>query len=135
MYDFIKIAEYINNLLGKEMNTMLKKMKAILIFPLLVMLLALPVHAEPMSHTDQQKQAVKLTTQQKAELTKIHLDLLTKKKQLIMKYVEYGVIPKEKGDKMLKGLNEHYQDIKENGPDMHWNKMHHHNHCHHHHDE
>ncbi|WP_158176421.1 DUF2680 domain-containing protein [Heyndrickxia camelliae] len=113
---------------------MLNKMKAILILPLLVMLVALPVHAEPMTNTESQKQVVKLTKQQKEELTKIHLDLLTKRKQLIMKYVEYGVIPKEKGDKMLKGINEHYQDIKENGPDMHWNKMHHH-HCHHHHND
>lgn len=134
MYYFIKIAEYINNLFGKEMNTMLNKMKAILILPLLVMLVALPVHAEPMTNTESQKQVVKLTKQQKEELTKIHLDLLTKRKQLIMKYVEYRVIPKEKGDKMLKGINEHYQDIKENGPDMHWNKMHHH-HCHHHHND
>ncbi|RTZ54632.1 DUF2680 domain-containing protein [Bacillus sp. SAJ1] len=135
MYYFIKIAEYINSLLGKEMKAMLKKMKAILIVPLFVLLVGLPVHAEPTPNTDQHKQVVKLTKQQKAELTKLHLDILTKKKQLIMKYVEYGVLPKEKGDKILERLDEHYQEIKEHGSDMHWGKMHHHHQSHHQHNE
>lgn len=136
MYHFIKIAEYINNLLGKEMNAMLKKLKVILIVPLFVLLVGLPVHAEPMQNNPaQQKQMVKLTKQQKAELTKIHLDILTKKKQLIMKYVEYGVLPKEKGDKILERINAHYQDIKKHGSDIHWDKMHHHHHSHHQHEE
>ncbi|MBS4174091.1 DUF2680 domain-containing protein [Bacillus sp. FJAT-49736] len=107
--------------------------KAFLIAPLLLLLFGPAVHAEPMqSSPDQQKKVVKLTKQQQEELSKLQIDILSKKKQLIMKYVEYGVLPKEKGDKILRGLDERYQEMKEHGYVPHWNKMHHHHHHHHH---
>ncbi|WP_391559589.1 YckD family protein [Robertmurraya sp.] len=60
-------------------------------------------------------QEVKLTDAQKAELAKLHKGILEQKKQLIQKYVEYGVIPKEKADKMIQRFEEHYKMLEENG--------------------
>jgi uncharacterized lipoprotein YehR (DUF1307 family) len=58
---------------------------------------------------------VKLTDAQKAELAKLHKSILEQKKQLIQKYVEFGVIPKEKGDKMIQRFDEHYKMLEQNG--------------------
>jgi len=58
---------------------------------------------------------VKLTDAQKAELAKLHKGILEQKKQLIQKYVEFGVIPKEKGDKMVERFDEHYKMLEKNG--------------------
>jgi len=60
-------------------------------------------------------QEVKLTDAQKAELAKLHKGILEQKKQLIQKYVEFGVIPKEKADKMIQRFEEHYKMLEENG--------------------
>ena len=82
----------------------------------------LPASAE-MGNNDQ-KPEVELTDQQKQELDKLYLDLLETKKEIINKYVEYGVLTKEKADKKLNWLDEHYQKIKEHGyiPKHHHNK-------------
>lgn len=58
---------------------------------------------------------VKLTDAQKAELAKLHKGILEQKKQLIQKYVEFGVIPKETADKMIQRYEEHYKMLEENG--------------------
>jgi uncharacterized lipoprotein YehR (DUF1307 family) len=58
---------------------------------------------------------VKLTDAQKAELAKLHKSILEQKKQLIQKYVEFGVIPKEQADKMIQRFEEHYKMLEENG--------------------
>ncbi|MEK3988708.1 YckD family protein [Robertmurraya sp. FSL R5-0851] len=60
-------------------------------------------------------QEVKLTDAQKAELAKLHKGILEQKKQLIQKYAEFGVIPKEKADKMIQRYEEHYKMLEENG--------------------
>jgi hypothetical protein len=108
------------------------KKKALLLIPLFILFLGLPVDGEQMpSKPDNQKQVVKLTKKQQAELTTLHKDILDKKKQLISKYVEYGVMPKEKGDKIISRLEDRYTKLKENGSVPKWDKMH----KHHHHDE
>ncbi|WP_099362450.1 YckD family protein [Fredinandcohnia onubensis] len=72
-----------------------------------------------------QNPKVELTDQQKQELDKLYLDLLETKKEIINKYVDYGVLTKEKADKKLNWLDEHYQKIKEHGYiPMHRHKKH-----------
>jgi Protein of unknown function (DUF2680) len=68
-------------------------------------------------------QKVNLTDAQKQELDKLHQQLFNSKKELINKYVEYGVFTKEQGDMMLKKMEERYLKLKENGYMMRW---HHH---------
>ncbi|WP_419880996.1 YckD family protein [Peribacillus sp. B-H-3] len=70
---------------------------------------------------------VQLTDKQKSELSSIHEDILAKKKELIMKYVEYGMMSKEQGDKIIQRFEEHYNMLKENGYKMpgHYGHRHH----------
>lgn len=65
--------------------------------------------------TTKQTEEVKLTEAQKGELAKLHKNLLEQKKQLIQKYVEFNVLPKEKGDEMIQRYEEHYKMLEENG--------------------
>ncbi|WP_409288552.1 DUF2680 domain-containing protein [Peribacillus sp. SCS-37] len=67
------------------------------------------------AQTEQPQPEFKLTQQQKEELLVIHRNLLTEKKRLISKYIEFGVIPEEKGKKMLKRIEEHYTLIEKKG--------------------
>ncbi len=64
---------------------------------------------------DTEKPNVELSDKQKQELDKLYLELLETKKEIINKYVEYGVLTKEKADKKLNWLDEHYEKIKEHG--------------------
>ncbi|WP_034671879.1 YckD family protein [Ectobacillus panaciterrae] len=74
----------------------------------------IPVHAET-ANTNQEQPAVQLTEKQKKELSALHKEILAKKKEVISKYVEYGVMPKEKGDKIISHMEEHYAKLEENG--------------------
>jgi polyribonucleotide nucleotidyltransferase len=58
---------------------------------------------------------VKLTEQQKTELANLHKDILEKKKEMINKYVEFGVIPEEKGQMMISHFEKHYEMLEQNG--------------------
>jgi hypothetical protein len=62
-----------------------------------------------------QEQQVQLTEQQKSELAKLHKDILEKKKEMIQKYVEFGVIPEEKGQMMIAHFEKHYEMLEQNG--------------------
>lgn len=72
------------------------------------------VHAEKPDQQQNQPQ-VQLNEQQKAELAKLHKDILEKKKEMINKYVEYGVIPEEKGQAMITHFEKHYEMLEQNG--------------------
>ena len=58
---------------------------------------------------------VRLTEQQKTELANLHKDILEKKKEMINKYVEFGVIPEEKGQMMISHFEKHYEMLEQNG--------------------
>lgn len=81
---------------------------------LLLVLLAMPAYAEQNKPVEQDKQ-VQLTEKQKAELSEIYQDLLEEKKELVQKYVEFGVISKEKGDQMIQKFEKHHKMIEQNG--------------------
>ena len=74
----------------------------------------MPTHAEQNKPVEQEKQ-IQLTESQKAELSEIYQDLLEEKKELIQKYVEFGVLPKEKGDQMIQKFEDHYKMAEKNG--------------------
>ncbi len=61
------------------------------------------------------KPEIQLTEQQKSELAKLHKDILEKKKEMIHKYVEFGVLPKEKGQMIISHFDKHYQMLEQNG--------------------
>ncbi|WP_051348621.1 DUF2680 domain-containing protein [Peribacillus kribbensis] len=56
-----------------------------------------------------------LSQAQKDELAGIQKSILQQKKQLIKKYVEYGIISKEKGDRILARFEEHSKWLEKNG--------------------
>jgi len=58
---------------------------------------------------------VQLTPEQKAELTKLNKEILTLKKELITKYVKYGVISEEKGKKIISRLEKRCKNLEEEG--------------------
>jgi hypothetical protein len=74
---------------------------------------------------------VELTETQKEELKALHKDILEKKKQLVRKYVEFGTVSKEMGDRMIQRYEEHYKMIEQSGFRMHYNRMHNHDKHHH----
>jgi hypothetical protein len=74
----------------------------------------MPAYAEQNKSVEQEKQ-IQLTDSQKAELAEIYKDLLDEKKQLIQKYVEFGMVSKEKGDNMMQRMDEHFKMMEQNG--------------------
>ncbi|CAH0347141.1 YckD family protein [Bacillus sp. CECT 9360] len=72
-----------------------------------------------------QQKNIQLTEKQKTELKVLHKDVLEKKKVLIRKYVEFGMLTKEMGDRMIQRYEKHYKMIEQNEF-----RMHHHNHSH-----
>lgn len=57
---------------------------------------------------------VKLTTEQQEEMKSLQQDALNQKKEIINKYVEYGVFSKEKGQKVITHLEERYKKLEQN---------------------
>jgi hypothetical protein len=90
-----------------------------------------PVHAEEIT-TPEGKATVKLTDQQKNELAALHKEILEKRKEVISKYVKYGVITEEKGKKIVSHLDKHYEKLEKNGFIPHWDHSKHKKHKHSH---
>jgi hemolysin activation/secretion protein len=70
---------------------------------------------QPQQQPGQNQPEVKLTEQQKTELANLHKDILEKKKEMISKYIEFGVIPEEKGQMMISHFEKHYEMLEQNG--------------------
>ena len=73
------------------------------------------VSAMEKSITNTNKKDVQLTEKQKSELTAIHREIFEKRKELIAKYVEFGVIDEEKGKIIISKLEKRYEYAEENG--------------------
>ncbi|MDY7433174.1 YckD family protein [Bacillus sp. V26] len=72
--------------------------------------------AEAAGKQNQQPPAnVTLTEQQKKEIEQLEADILKKRKDVISKYVEYGVLPKERGDHITNHMVKHFEMMKQNG--------------------
>lgn len=77
-----------------------------------------------------QSMQVELTDKQIKELSKLHQDIFKRKKKLITKYVEYGILSKEKGERIIQHMEKHLEYVKEHGylPMKHKHCGHHHHH-------
>ncbi|WP_332693736.1 DUF2680 domain-containing protein [Halalkalibacter lacteus] len=84
------------------------------------------IQAEEVS--DQIESKVELTEEQKVGIAKLHKDVLEKKKEVINKYVEYGVYTEEKGKKIASMFDKHYIKLEQNGFIPKWDgkSKHHH---------
>lgn len=71
---------------------------------------------------NQNEKNVQLTDEQKEELNELHMELMELRKELIEKYIEFGVISEEKGKKMIEHMEKHYEKLKENGFIPRWHK-------------
>ncbi|UCZ53444.1 YckD family protein [Bacillus shivajii] len=65
---------------------------------------------------------VKLTEEQIAEISALHRESLEKNKEIINKYVEYGVFSAEKGQKIITHFEKHYDKLEKNGFIPKWDK-------------
>lgn len=94
---------------------------------LAITIMAAPAHAENMAKEQQPvhppKSNVHLSQQQKQQLSILHKEIYMKRKELISKYVEYGIIPKKKGDKIMKHMERRYQKMERNGFVPKWHKF------------
>jgi len=75
---------------------------------------ALPVNARRTLPVITANGAVQLTEAQQKELATLHQDILEKRKEVVSKYVEYGVISQEKADKLISRLDKRYEMLEKN---------------------
>ncbi|SFL56276.1 DUF2680 domain-containing protein [Salibacterium qingdaonense] len=61
----------------------------------------------------QEERQIELTEAQQKELAEIHSSILEKRKTLIDKYTEFGVVPEEKREQMKEQLEEGYAKLEE----------------------
>jgi ElaB/YqjD/DUF883 family membrane-anchored ribosome-binding protein len=66
------------------------------------------------------KRDVNLTEDQKEELARLHKQAIEKQKQIITKYVEYGVITEEKGQKMIEKTDKYFKQLEEHNYIPRW---------------
>lgn len=78
-----------------------------------------PAQAED-SKEDTINTTVKLTDQQKSELAALNKDILEMKKQVISKYVEYGVMSEKKGKIMISRMEKYYSKLEQDGYIPNW---------------
>ncbi|NEY72165.1 DUF2680 domain-containing protein [Bacillus mesophilus] len=86
-----------------------------------------PVLAETQTVTKDQPK-VELTDEQKEELKELYEEMLESKKEIIKKYIEFGVLTEEKGSKILEKMESRLKELEENNYVPNWDKHHHHHH-------
>ncbi|RXT15535.1 DUF2680 domain-containing protein [Ammoniphilus sp. CFH 90114] len=79
------------------------------------MMLVGPIKALAENDSTAEVKKVELTVQQKSELAALHKEILEKRKEVINKYVQFGVMTEEKGKKVISHLEEHYTKMEKNG--------------------
>ncbi|MFA9559758.1 YckD family protein [Evansella sp. AB-rgal1] len=65
---------------------------------------------------------VTLTEEQKNEMEALQKQALDQKKEIINKYVEYGVFTEDKGKKIISHFEKHYNMLEKNGFVPKWDK-------------
>lgn len=63
---------------------------------------------------DMKEKPVKLTDKQKEELKSLNQEVLDKRKEVIQKYVEYGMISKERGNIIISNMEQRHKELEEN---------------------
>ncbi|KAF6600701.1 MULTISPECIES: YckD family protein [unclassified Bacillus (in: firmicutes)] len=95
-------------------------------FFITAMVFTMPAHAET-----KMPSTMSLTEQQKKEIESLEKEVLEKRKHVISKYVEYGVLPKEKAEHIKQYMDRRFNMMKQNGfvpkpPPHKLEKRHHH---------
>ncbi|WP_246942523.1 DUF2680 domain-containing protein [Bacillus pinisoli] len=86
------------------------------------------VNAETESEVNN-KPKIELSEDQKKEMQALHEDMLEQKKEIIKKYIEFGVLTEEKGTKIIEKMESRFKELEANGYVPNWDKHHHrHNH-------
>ncbi|MBY8913480.1 YckD family protein [Bacillus sp. YC2] len=75
------------------------------------MFFSIPAHAAE----TKMPSTMSLTEQQKKEIEVLEKEILEKRKHVISKYVEYGVLPKEKAEHIKQHMDRHFNMKKQNG--------------------
>ncbi|SFL86619.1 Protein of unknown function [Gracilibacillus orientalis] len=75
------------------------------------------VHAET--------EEVELSDEQIDEIRTLKQEVMEKEKQIIEKYIEYGVFTEEKGQKILEHMEKKYEKLEENNFIPKWDHKHH----------
>ncbi|WP_411859618.1 YckD family protein [Bacillus velezensis] len=91
------------------------------------MVFTMPAHAAG----TKMPSTMSLTEQQKKEIESLEKEVLEKRKHVISKYVEYGVLPKEKAEHIKQHMDRRFNMMKQNGfvpkhPPHKLEKRHHH---------
>ncbi|AFZ89346.1 DUF2680 domain-containing protein [Bacillus amyloliquefaciens] len=96
-------------------------------FFITTMVFTMPAHAAG----TKMPSTMSLTEQQKKEIESLEKEVLEKRKHVISKYVEYGVLPKEKAEHIKQHMDRRFNMMKQNGfvpkpPPHKLEKRHHH---------
>lgn len=79
----------------------------------------------------QREKKARLSESQQQELSALYNEIFEKKKTVIRKYVEFGVMPADKGEKLISGMEERLNKLKERGYVPNWKKCRKDHHDHH----
>jgi hypothetical protein len=85
-----------------------------------IMLSGSTVLAHPDHSKSEEAAQVRLTDEQKKELSAIHDQILTKKKELIAKYVQFGVITEDKAKEILGHMEARHSKLEKNNYIIDW---------------
>jgi hypothetical protein len=111
------------------MRNVLKILVVCFVFSFMLMAWT-PVYADhDEANIQPEKMNVVLSEKQKAELGHLYSDILAKRKEVIAKYVEYGILTEDKGKALASKLDKQYTKLEENGFVPQWDKhkmKHHH---------
>ncbi|MEQ6001014.1 YckD family protein [Bacillus amyloliquefaciens] len=80
-------------------------------FFITAMVFTMPIHAAG----TKMPSTMSLTEQQKKEIESLEKEVLEKRKHVISKYVEYGVLPKEKAEHIKQHMDRRFNMMKQNG--------------------
>ncbi|AJE77391.1 YckD family protein [Bacillus velezensis] len=106
---------------------MKKAALSLAVFFITAMVFTMPAHAAG----TKMPSTMSLTEQQKKEIESLEKEVLEKRKHVISKYVEYGVLPKEKAEHIKQHMDRRFNMMKQNGfvpkpPPHKLEKRHHH---------
>jgi hypothetical protein len=111
---------------GKLMKRLLS---IVTVFLLSLGVVLAPASASVNTSPEKQTKEVSLSQEQKTELSKLHKELFEKKKEIVNKYIEYGVFSEEKGKKILGKMESRLKELEENEYLPKWERhKHHHQH-------
>ncbi|WP_138420335.1 YckD family protein [Aquibacillus sediminis] len=106
------------------MRNLIKTLLTVALMATVVGVGSMQVNAEEEQDHKSYFNDVELTEQQKTELEALYQDVINRRKGIINKYEEFGVIDEDKAEKMKAHLDEFYEKLKEDEFVPKWDKKH-----------